>query len=70
MNQDIMAMAKQCGDWNGQTIEMNDVGLTKFAELIVLECANLFAVEYGNSGLSGHEAARVLKKHFGVGYER
>ncbi len=39
---------------------------SKFAELIVRECADLFAVEYGNAGVSGHEVARVLKKHFGV----
>jgi hypothetical protein len=50
MNQDIMAMAKQCGDWNGQTIEMNDVGLAKFAELIVRECM-------GNLEWHGHDEA-------------
>jgi hypothetical protein len=31
---DILKMAQQCGDWNGQTIEMNDVGLERFAALI------------------------------------
>ena len=30
----IIAMAQQCGDWNGQTIEMNDVGLERFASLV------------------------------------
>ena len=39
---------------------------TKFAELIVRECANLFEVEYGESVASGNEVARVMKRHFGV----
>jgi len=30
----IIRMAQQCGDWNGQTIEMNDVGLERFATLV------------------------------------
>jgi hypothetical protein len=34
VNERIIEMAKQCGDWSGQTIEMNDVGITKFAELL------------------------------------
>jgi hypothetical protein len=31
---DIIRIAQQCGDWNSQTIEMNDVGLERFAALI------------------------------------
>ena len=38
MNERILELAKQCGYWSGQTIEMNDVGIEKFAELIVREC--------------------------------
>jgi len=38
VNERIIEMAKQCGYWSGQTIEMNDVGISKFAELIVREC--------------------------------
>jgi hypothetical protein len=34
MNERIIEMAKQCGYWSGQTIEMNDVGIAKFAELL------------------------------------
>ena len=35
MTQDeIIEMAKQCGCWNGETCEMNDVGLEAFAKLI------------------------------------
>jgi hypothetical protein len=41
MNERIIEMAKQCGDWSGQTIEMNDVGIAKFAELIVRECLDI-----------------------------
>ena len=32
--EDIIRMAKECGDWSGQTIEMNDVGLERFARLV------------------------------------
>jgi len=63
VNERIIEMAKQCGYWSGQTIEMNDVGITKFAELIVRECA-----EVGDSGdpLQDGGIARMIKQHFGV----
>ena len=32
--QDIIRMARECGYWSGQTVEMNDVGLERFAHLI------------------------------------
>jgi hypothetical protein len=32
--EDIIRMAREAGDWNGQTAEFNDVGLECFAELI------------------------------------
>lgn len=31
---DIIRMARECGNWSGQTIEMNDVGLERFAKLV------------------------------------
>ena len=31
---EIIKMAKQCGHWSGQTVEMNDVGLEHFAALV------------------------------------
>lgn len=35
MTQDeIIRMAQECGDWNGQTAEFNDVGLERFAALV------------------------------------
>lgn len=40
--------------------------LEEFAELIVLECADLFEVEWGSSMLQGTTAAHYLKQHFGV----
>ena len=32
--EDIIRMAKECGDWSGQTTEMNDVGLERFANRV------------------------------------
>lgn len=31
---DILRMAKMCGHWSGETVEMNDVGLERFAKLV------------------------------------
>ena len=31
---DIIRMAKECGNWSGQAVEMNDVGLERFAALV------------------------------------
>ena len=68
MNERIIEMAKQCGDWSGETIEMNDVGITKFAQLIVRECLNIV----NRHEYSYHEAdplwetAQLIKERFGV----
>jgi len=32
--EDIILMAREVGDWNGQTAEFNDVGLERFAALV------------------------------------
>jgi hypothetical protein len=32
--EDIIRMAREAGDWNGQTAEFNDIGLERFAALI------------------------------------
>ena len=32
--EDIIRMAREAGDWNGQTAEFNDVGLERFAVLV------------------------------------
>lgn len=48
--EDIMKLAKECGNWSGQTVEMNDVGLERFAALVAAaerqECIDLVAM-YG-----------------------
>lgn len=30
MNEEILKLAKEYGDWNGETVEMNDVGIESF----------------------------------------
>jgi len=68
VNERIIEMAKQCGYWSGQTIEMNDVGISKFAELIVRECLDIV----NRHEYSYHEAdplwetAQLIKERFGV----
>ena len=32
--EDIIKLAKECGNWSGQAVEMNDVGLERFAKLV------------------------------------
>jgi hypothetical protein len=64
MNERIIEMAKQCGDWSGQTIEMNDVGITKFAELIVNECCQMMLDM--ETKYPANLTVREIKKHFGV----
>jgi len=34
MNERDIELAKKCGYWSGETIEMNDVGIKTFADLI------------------------------------
>jgi len=64
VNERIIEMAKQCGDWSGQTIEMNDVGITKFAELIVKECCQMMLDM--ETKYPANLTVREIKKHFGV----
>ena len=33
----IICMAREVGDWNGQTAEFNDIGLERFAALIAAQ---------------------------------
>jgi hypothetical protein len=51
--EDIIKLAKECGNWSGQTVEMNDVGLERFAALVAAAereaCAKLvenYALQY------------------------
>lgn len=56
MNQKILELAKQCGYWSGQTVEMNDVGINKFAALVLEECRKVLTEEYQKTPIecSGH----------------
>jgi len=74
MNLRIIEMAKQCGDWNGQTLEMNDVGIAKFAELIVRECLtqadalrdSLESEGEDQQSLGAAWVGLAIARHFGV----
>jgi len=70
MNQRIRELAKQSGTWEyyeiNEGVGEDEKHLEKFAELIVRECANLFAVEWGEEKLTGNDVGYVVKKHFGV----
>jgi hypothetical protein len=47
MNLDkVLTWAKECGDWNGQTCEMNDVGLQRFAALVATAAAEKARADY------------------------
>lgn len=50
-----------CDDWE------QGVSLSKFAELIVRECAGIFAQEgTGRYEVDGNWIAKTIKQHFGV----
>jgi hypothetical protein len=59
-------MAKQYGYWSGQTIEMNDVGIAKFAELIIKECAEALDKNIAPPSHPLNSIGYKLKEHFGV----
>lgn len=61
----IIRMAHECGDWNGQTMEMNDVGLERFAKLIAAAERN--AVIDAINELTGMEQGRNAM--FSEGYD-
>ena len=69
MNERIIEMAKQCGYWSGHTIEMNDVGISKFAELIVQDCIDIIApysVRMIKPGEEYLHPIQEIREHFGV----
>ena len=56
MTQDeIIRMAREAGDWNGQTAEFNDVGLERFAALVAANereaCAKVADNELMNTNM-------------------
>ena len=53
--EDIIKLAKECGHWSGQTVEMNDVGLERFAALVAAaERENLAAWMMRQGYATGH----------------
>ena len=48
MNEEIIKLAKDCGYWSGETVEMNDIGIESFYKAAF------------NAGL---EAAEMVMKH-------
>jgi hypothetical protein len=69
MNERILEIAKQCGYWSGQTIEMNDVGIEKFTQMIislaVLKVYNNPQL-YKDSNYSFEALLEDIRKDFGV----
>ena len=63
MNPRIKELASQCWD---QRLYGKHFDQEMFAQLIILECAGLFEVEWGEEKLTGNDVGYVVKKHFGV----
>ena len=66
MNERIYELAEQCTTScvDGRGVELNEIDVEKFAELIVRECiamADEFEIEVNRSGLVDR-----MKEHFGV----
>jgi DNA invertase Pin-like site-specific DNA recombinase len=57
----IIRMAREAGDWNGQTAEFNDIGLERFAALVAAHereriiAANAPEIEKVNEYIKGLE---------------
>jgi hypothetical protein len=52
--EEIIRMAVEAGDWNGQTAEFNDVGLQFFADLVAAhEREKCVAIVLDNSDAEG-----------------
>jgi hypothetical protein len=62
---DIIRMARDCGYWSGQTVEMNDVGLERFAALIAAaereECAKVCESEGQRIDASWSSCAAAIR---------
>ena len=62
MTQDeIIRMAREAGDWNGQTAEFNDVGLERFAALVAAHEREACAKVCDEHGLYGAAPARDIR---------
>ena len=53
--EDIIRMARECGNWSGQAVEMNDVGLERFAKFVAAaECNKVAQWMIARSYATGH----------------
>lgn len=68
MNDRIKELAEQCtvNCIDGRGVELNEIDVEKFAELIVKECAEKIAHNKKFNWLDAAQAAKDLKEHFGV----
>jgi hypothetical protein len=61
---DIVKWAQQWGDWNGQTVEFNDVGLERFAALVAAAeraaCAKVCEVADDDEFYTGKQYADAI----------
>jgi hypothetical protein len=63
--EDIIRMALEAGDWNGQTAEFNDIGLERFANLVAAherEKVAKWMVERGYATGHGDTVEDLLKE--------
>ena len=63
--EDIIKLAKECGHWSGQTVEMNDVGLERFAALVAAAERNKLAawmIERGYATGHGDTTEDLLRE--------
>jgi hypothetical protein len=71
MNERIVEIASQAG-YDPEVFALCRVGMEKFAELIVKECANLCQCEWNgdadthDSCEAYNECADMIREHFGV----
>jgi len=62
---EIIRMAREVGDWTGQTAEFNDIGLQRFAALVAAHEREKFAqwmVERGYATGHGDTVEELLKE--------
>jgi hypothetical protein len=67
----FLELAKQCGTWSGQSLELNQEGIDKFAQLIIQEVLlclepDLYTskIEYEFEQTFYLRCERIIKKYF------
>jgi hypothetical protein len=71
VNARFLELAKQCGTWSGQSLELNQEGIDKFAQLIIQEVLlclepDLYQskIEYEFEQTFYLRCERIIKKYF------